>query len=308
VNFTPIIKEVGRGARGARGLDAATAGEAFTALLDGSISDIQLGAWWLAMRIKGETPDELAAFVGAMQAGLAFQVDAGGAPAAVLPCYNGARQLPNLTPLLAWALAQRGTRVLLHGVRQDPTRVTTFELFQALGFPVAESRTGAEQALTSKGFAFTPIDALHPKLAALLGNRWRIGVRSTPHTVVKLLQPFAGRQTRVVALTHGDYIERMGAYLATQPGARGVVFRGCEGEPVLHPKRTVPVQIFRNDETLMREWTGVAGHDLPETCDIATTVAYIESVVHGERPLPPWIDWLAREVHAAAHEQTPSTA
>ena len=304
MNFTPIIKEVGRGARGARGLDAATASEAFAALLDGGVSDIQLGAWWLAMRIKGETPDELAAFVAAMQASLAFRVDAGGAPVAVLPCYNGARQLPNLTPLLAWALAQRGTRTLLHGVRQDPTRTTTFELFQALGFPVAESGLEAEHALTSRGLAFAPIDVLHPKLAALLANRWRIGVRSTPHTVVKLLQPMTGPQTRVVALTHGDYIERMAAHLASQSGARGVVFRGCEGEPVLHPRRTVPVQIFRNGETLMREWPGVAAHDLPETCDIATTVAYIGSVISGQRALPAWIDWLAREVHAAAHEQT----
>ena len=72
MNFTPIIKEVGRGAA-ARGLDAATASEAFAALLDGGVSDIQLGAWWLAMRIKGETPDELATFVGAMQASLAFR-------------------------------------------------------------------------------------------------------------------------------------------------------------------------------------------------------------------------------------------
>ena len=205
--------------------------------------------------------------------------------------------------ILAWALAQRGTRTLLHGVRQDPTRTTTFELFQALGFPVAESGLEAEHALTSRGLAFAPIDVLHPKLAALLANRWRIGVRSTPHTVVKLLQPVTGPQTRVVALTHGDYIERMAAHLASQSGARGVVFRGCEGEPVLHPRRTVPVQIFRNGETLMREWPGVAAHDLPETCDIATTVAYIGSVISGQRALPAWIDWLAREVHAAAHEQ-----
>lgn len=302
MNFASVIKEVGRGARGARGLDSGAARESFAALLDGGVSDVQLGAWWLAMRIKGETPEELAAFVEAMQASLAFRIDAGGVPVAVLPCYNGARQLPNLTPLLAWALVQRGTRVLLHGARQDPTRVTTFELFQALGFPVASSAPGAEQALTSSACAFVPIDVMHPGLAALLDHRWRIGVRSTPHTVVKLLQPCAAPQTQVVALTHGDYIERMATFLAAQHGANGVVFRGCEGEPVLHPKRTVAVRIFRSGESHMHEWPGVAAHDLPETCDIAATVAYIMSVIEGQRPMPPWIDWLARQVHATAHE------
>ena len=308
MNFTPIIKEVGRGAKGARGLNAATAQEAFAALLAGEVSDIQLGAWWLAMRIKGETPEELAAFVDAMQATLAFHVKArvkSRQPVVVLPCYNGARQLPNLTPLLAWALAQHGVPVLLHGVKQDSSRVTTYELFQALKFPISETADATEAVLAERNMAFAPLDALHPKLAALIANRWRIGVRSTPHTVTKLLQPIDGPSVRVIALTHGDYIERMGAYIATQPDAKALVFRGCEGEPVLHPKRAVSVQIFQNGASVMHDWPGVAAHDLPDTCDIATTVAYIESVIRGERPMPPWIDWLARHVHNLAYEIVP---
>ena len=304
MNFTPIIKEVGRGAKGARGLNAATAKEAFTALLVGEVSDIQLGAWWLAMRIKGETADELAAFVEAMQATVAFRVKST-QPVIVLPCYNGARQLPNLTPLLAWALAQRGVPVLLHGVKQDSSRVTTYELFQALNFPITETADATEAALANRNMAFAPLDALHPKLAALIANRWRIGVRSTPHTVTKLLQPIDGPAVRVIALTHGDYIDRMGAYIATQPDAKALVFRGCEGEPVLHPKRAVPVQIFQNSTSVMHDWPGVAAHDLPDTCDIATTVAYIESVIRGARPMPLWIDWLARHLHHLNHETAP---
>ncbi len=304
MNFTPIIKEVGRGARGARGLDAATAGEAFTALLSGEVSDIQLGAWWLAMRIKGETPDELAAFVEAMQASLAFRVKST-YPVVVLPCYNGARQLPNLTPLLAWVLAQVGVNVLLHGVREDPTRVTTYELFQALNFPITETADTAEAALAAQNIAFTPLDALHPKLATLIANRWRIGVRSTPHTVTKLLQPIDGPAVRVIALTHGDYIERMGTHINTQPDTKAVVFRGCEGEPVLHPKRAVSMQIFQHGTSVMHEWPGVTTHDLPDTCTIAATVAYIESVIQGARPMPPWIDWLARRVHDLSYDIVP---
>ena len=301
MNFHAIIKEVGRGARGARGLEPQIAHEAFTALLDNAVSDVQLGAWWLAMRIKGETAEELAAFVEAMQATLAFQVTST-APVIVLPCYNGARQLPNLTPLMAWALAERGGKVLLHGVRADPSRVTTFALFEALGFAIAQSHIEAARALASTGLAFAPLDAIHPKLAALIANRWRIGVRSTPHTVTKLLQPIAGGSLRVVALTHGDYIERMSAHLASTPGASAAVFRGCEGEPILHPKRAVPVQIFQKGASFMREWPGVTTHDLPQTCDIATTVAYIESVIQRKREMPPWIDWLARQVLEATHE------
>ena len=301
MNFHAIIKEVGRGARGARGLEPHIARDAFTALLDGEISDVQLGAWWVAMRIKGETAEELAAFVEAMQATLAFRVTSD-VPVVLLPCYNGARQLPNLTPLLAWTLAQRGVRVLLHGVRADPSRVTTCALFDALGFPIVADGAAANRALLSTGFAFAPLDAIHPKLAALLANRWRIGVRSTPHTVAKLLQPIDGPNLRVIALTHGDYIERMTAHLFAEHGASAAVFRGCEGEPVLHPKRAVPVHLFQNGTPFMHEWPGVTTHDLPDTCDITTTLKYIESVIQGKRDLPPWIDWLARHVHETTHE------
>ena len=298
LDFNAVVKEIGRGARGARGLSPALAEASFTALLNGEVSDVQLGAWWLAMRIKGETAEELAAFVRAMQATLAFRLPAAAVPVVILPCYNGARQLPNLTPLLAWSLAQRGVPLLLHGVRSDPARVTTFELFHALGLPVAETQSAAETALRSAQPLFVPLDVLHPRLAALLARRWQIGVRSSPHTLAKLLQPVDGAVLRVVSLTHGDYIDRMAAHLAAQK-ASAVVFRGCEGEPVLHPRRAVAVQIFRNGDTVMREWPGVTTHDLPDTCDIAATVAYTQQVMHGQRDMPPWIDWLAQEVHSS---------
>jgi anthranilate phosphoribosyltransferase len=299
VAFTKIIKEIGRGARGARGLAHADAYASFTALLNGEIDDVQLGAWWLAMRIKGESEEELAAFEQAIQDTLSFRVEYDG-PVVVLPCYNGARQLPNLTPLLAWALAKKNVRVLLHGVKSDPTRVTTLEMFNALQFPVARDANEAQNALRERGFVFTAIDSIHPRLAQLIANRWRIGVRSTPHTVAKLLQPIDGSATRVVALTHGDYIDRLGAHLKSQ-NANAVVFRGCEGEPVLHPKRQVSLQIFRNGESHMRDWEGVASHNLPDTCDIASTLAYTHDVMRGRRAMPEWIAWLAQELQDAAY-------
>ncbi len=301
-DFSRYIKEIGRGSRGARGLAHADARASFLSLLNDEIGDVRLGAWWLAMRIKGETPEELAAFESAMQETLSFRVRCD-FPCVILPCYNGARQLPNLTPLLAWALAKRGVRVLLHGVRSDPTRVTTHELFSALQFPIAREAEEAERALRERGFAFVALDNLHSRLARLIANRWRIGVRSTPHTVTKLLQPIDGdRVMRVVALTHGDYIDRMGAHLQST-NARAVVFRGCEGEPVLHPKRAVPLRVFQNGEMLMRDWQGVAEHELPDTCDSAATVAYIREVIGGARAMPQWIAWMAQELLSASHDK-----
>ena len=54
-----FIKEIGRGADGARALVKHDARALFTAMLEGRISDVQLGAILMAYRIKGETPEEL---------------------------------------------------------------------------------------------------------------------------------------------------------------------------------------------------------------------------------------------------------
>ena len=59
------LKEIGRGKDGARSLDRAQAADLFGELLDGQVSELELGAFCLAMRIKGETPEEMAGFLDA---------------------------------------------------------------------------------------------------------------------------------------------------------------------------------------------------------------------------------------------------
>ena len=113
------IKEIGRGKEGARSLDEPQAHDLMTQLLDGRLSDLEVGAFALAMRIKGETVTELAGFHRATQAfcrPLAASLRPA-SPVVLLPSYNGARKLPNLTPLLALLLAQEGVPVL--GARPD---------------------------------------------------------------------------------------------------------------------------------------------------------------------------------------------
>ena len=101
--IAPYIREIGRGKEGARSLSVAQAFDLMSRLLDGQISDLELGGFALAMRVKGESPDELTAFVAAAQQRV-MAMPAADRPIA-LPSYNGARKQPNLTPLLAALLA-----------------------------------------------------------------------------------------------------------------------------------------------------------------------------------------------------------
>ena len=107
MSIANYIKEIGRGKDGARSLTRSQAADLFGQVLDGSITDLEMGAFCLAMRIKGETADEMAGFLDATQQRI-HHVPVGDRPMVVIPSYNGARKLPGLTSLLALLLAREG--------------------------------------------------------------------------------------------------------------------------------------------------------------------------------------------------------
>ena len=126
MSIAKYIKEIGRGKEGARSLTREQAHDLMSQVLEGKVTDLELGAFAIAMRIKGESPDELAGFLDAAHAHcLAITAPR---PVVVLPSYNGARKLPVLTPLLALLLAHEGVPVLVHGPLRDPGRVTSAEV------------------------------------------------------------------------------------------------------------------------------------------------------------------------------------
>ena len=63
MSISHYLREIARGKDGARSLDAAQAEELLRQVFEGRVSDVQLGAFVIAMRIKGESPAELAGFV-----------------------------------------------------------------------------------------------------------------------------------------------------------------------------------------------------------------------------------------------------
>jgi anthranilate phosphoribosyltransferase len=64
----PFIREIGRGKKGARDLSRDDAQAIYAAMLNGQMSEIELGAFLIAMRIKGESVQELAGFLHAAEA------------------------------------------------------------------------------------------------------------------------------------------------------------------------------------------------------------------------------------------------
>ncbi|HEX7914113.1 DNA-binding protein YbiB [Rudaea sp.] len=294
LDLPSLIHELGRGARGARPLSRDDSRDLFAAMLDGTIPDLELGGILIAYRIKGETADELAGMLDACQARLspiAAPTDA--AMPVVIPSYNGARKLPNLTPLLALTLAARGIPVLVHGDAADGWgRVASASVFAALGIGACSDTADIELALQTRGVAFAPTEVLSPALARLIALRDRLGVRGPAHTLVKLIQPFAQPALRLVNYTHPEYRDEMTKLFldARIVGEAGVLLaRGNEGEAVADPRRQVGIEWLRDGHatTLVEAASGDGTvPELPPSREAQPTARWIERALADASLLP----------------------
>jgi anthranilate phosphoribosyltransferase len=278
------IKEIGRGKDGARALSREQADDLFGQVLDGAVTDLEVGAFCLAMRIKGETAQEMAGFLDATRRRMAL-VPASTQPAIVIPSYNGARKLPLLTPLLALLLAREGLPVLIHGAVTEDRRVFVSKVLERLDIPAQV----AIKAIAPGSVAFVPTALLSPGLQRLLEVRRVVNLRNPAHSLVKLMNPMDGPALIVSSYTHPEYAISMAETFALVQ-ANALLIRGTEGESVADPRRTPKMQAFLHGQAtdLQAYQTGSLSElpDLPSAIDAVSTAAYIDAVLAGAQPVP----------------------
>lgn len=284
MGISHYIKEIGRGKDGARPLSREQASDLLGQVLDGAVTDLEVGAFCLAMRIKGETPQEMAGFLDAVRSRMNLIPD-GGTPVVVLPSYNGARKLPLLTPLLALLLAREGVAVLIHGTPTENSRVFVSEVLAALQIYAR----AAPEAIASGEVAFVPTEVLCPALKRLLDVRRVVGLRNPAHSLVKLMNPCTGKALIVSSYTHPEYAVSM-AQTFELIHTQAMLLRGTEGEVVADARRTPQIEAFINGQRqlLQEAQAGTLSTlpDLPKTTDAVSTAAYIQSVMDGQQPVP----------------------
>ena len=285
MGISAYIKEIGRGKDGARALNREQAADLMGQLLDGQVSDLEIGAFCLAMRIKGETPQEMAGFIDAAQQRLHHFESPASTPTVVISSYNGSRKLPLLTPLLASLVAREGFAVLVHGSTTEDARITSEQVFSAMGTTHAQRPTRLEPGRV----VYAPTAVLSPALQALLDVRRVVGLRNPAHSLVKMLNPMHGRALLVCSHTHPEYAQSMSQTLSLMQ-ANALLLRGTEGEPVADPRRTPAMTGFlAGHAELMCEQQAGSLTDmpaLPQDNSALATATFIQSVLNGQQPVP----------------------
>jgi anthranilate phosphoribosyltransferase len=283
MSITAYLREIGRGRHHAKNLTHEQAQDLMGQILDGQVSDVALGAFCAAMRVKGETAQELAGFVHAARARMHSLRSDG--PTVVIPSYTGARRLPLLTPLLAGLLARQGVAVLIHGTPTEHSRVACDAVMHALGWPIWT----APHTLRTGEVVLAPTALLHPGLQRLLELRFAIGLRNSGHSLVKMLNPLAQGGLLISSYTHPEYAHTMADAFA-QTGTDAVLLRGTEGEAVADPRRQPLIEAVLHQQrlTLAEAQTGPLAQipALPDQIDPASTARFIRDCLEGVAPVP----------------------
>ncbi len=290
MSYAQYIKEIGRGAEGARDLPRDDARQLYAAMLDGGVPDLEMGAIILGLRVKGESLDEMLGFMDAMDLRInRLDMPHGRVRPVSLPTYNGARKEANLTPLLALLLQRFGVPVLVHGLLEGYGRVNSAQVFRELGIMPTASTHQAQVALEDSGLAFLPLSVLSPGLHALLALRSRMGVRNSAHSLVKLINPFDGDAVKVAPATHPYFLDLMRGILIAR-NDRGLLLRGTEGEPFANPKRRPRLEFIHDGEV---DVLFEAEHEslrslpnLPDAADAGSTAKWIRRILDKQIPLP----------------------
>lgn len=207
---------------------------AFAAILAGAWSDVQIGAYVAALRLRGEDPDVLVAAARALRAqmtrvdhGLTVVVDTCGTGG------DGAHTL-NLSTAAALVVASLGVPVAKHGNRAVSSRSGSADVLEALGLPL--DVPAAEQAgvLRDVGIAFLMAPVHHPALRHAAKARRELGVRTIFNALGPLANP-AGATHQVVGV-YSDELQRAAARALASLGiARAWVVRGEDGLDEVSP-------------------------------------------------------------------------
>ena len=227
-----LIAKIGKGQKGARDLSREEAEWAMRHLLEGKASPYQVGAFLISLRVKEESPEELAAFVRVAESALdpAFRFhDLDLSDSLDLSFYAGKRNTFHVGLASSFIQAGAGAKVILHGDPDPPARMSKSAVLSRLGWDPRLPSGDRTAFFRENGWTYFDISQFHPVMKNFLDLRKEIGLRSVFHTVARFLNPLCA-SARMIGLSHPRSFEKIGDAAVRIGAKRALIFRGLEGE------------------------------------------------------------------------------
>ena len=208
-------------------LDREAARGAMDDVMSGEATESQVAGFLVALRMKGETVDEMVGLVESMRThGTTITAP----PGAVDTCGTGGDGSGTFNISTSAALVMRGAGAIVakHGNRGMSSACGSADVLEALGVAITLQAPAAEECLKRAGIVFLLAPNFHPAMRHAIGPRREIGVR----TVFNLLGPMANParvRRQAVGVGSAEATEKMARVLAVLGHQRALVFHGSGG-------------------------------------------------------------------------------
>ena len=272
--------------------------DVFSALLDGGVPEMELGALLTGLAMRPVTPAALSGFYRAARGRINRLAPPSTARLAlrplVIPSYNGTLEQPNLMPLLALLANHFSVPVVVHGPLEGHGRIASVSIFRELGVLPCASLKEAQVELAEGRIAYVPAVLVAPALMQLIALRSRLGFETCAHTVASLIDPFDGLGLKLLPTADDAHSQLIGRVLV-EHGDNALLFHGTVGEAYADPRQRPAIEYFSDGahetlfeaEPLPAASNGLRHSRLPEHADAKTTARWIRDALSGKEPLPP---------------------
>jgi anthranilate phosphoribosyltransferase len=231
-------------------------------VLAGQASTPQLAAFLVALRMKGETSDELVGFARAMRSkALAVDPQVAGEPL-LDTCGTGGDGACtfNISTVAAFVVAGAGVKVAKHGNRSVSSRCGSADILEALGVNIELTPEQIGSAIRDIGIAFLFAPAIHPAMKNAQPARAELKMRTAFNLLGPLTNP-AGATVQIAGAASVKSAELIAEALAMLGLQRGYVVHGIDGlDEITTTTETLALEIRRGaiaHSTLSPEHFGV---------------------------------------------------
>ena len=264
------------------------AAEIMGTIMEGGASQAQIGAFLTALRLKGETPEEIAAFAGVMRR-YAVSVKPVTGRILVDTCGtggDGARTF-NISTTAAFVAAGAGVPVVKHGNRSVSSRCGSADILAALGVNLAVDPRLQAQIVEQAGIAFLFAPQHHPAMRHVMAARQEIGCR----TVFNLLGPLTnpgGAEAQVLGVYEESLTRTMAEVLRLIGLTRAMVVHGSGLDEITTTGDTTVSELYRGairTYSLNPATFGIASASLADLAggDADTNAQITREILDGER-------------------------
>ncbi|MCG8423612.1 MAG: anthranilate phosphoribosyltransferase [Proteobacteria bacterium] len=230
-------------------LSADEISEVFGIIMEGQATPAQIGGLLIGLRMKGETPDEIAGAARAMRS-RATPFRCPDPDNAVDTCGTGGdgSGTVNVSTIAAIVAAAGGARVAKHGNRALSSRSGSADVLEVLGVKIDAPVPVTERCLQEVGVAFLFAPAFHSATRHAAGPRRELGTRTLFNLLGPLTNP-AGVRNQIVGVFDASFCE---------PVARALGQLGARSAFVVHGEGGLD-EITVRGKTLVAEWDEQAG-------------------------------------------------